>query len=143
MTTNRFMTTVVCDDVRKEVGNKLSYMGIYSEKIVVPRFPFTMAKLCFVMSVICPGEEDPPETLTLRMLRNDDVLAELTLPPEGLAAARAQIQLESDRQTRRFTSGSVLQIFPLQFTEPCTLKARALCDGKELKGGSWTVELAP
>jgi hypothetical protein len=39
--------TLFCDDVRLEVGNKLSYMGVF-QNIVVPNFPVWLPKLAVV-----------------------------------------------------------------------------------------------
>src|SRR5213593_106200 len=39
--------TLFCDDVRLEVGNKLSYMGVF-QNIVVPQLPVWLPKLAFV-----------------------------------------------------------------------------------------------
>src|SRR5438105_15245604 len=39
--------TLFCDDVRLEVGNKLSYMGVF-QNIVVPQLPVWLPKLAVV-----------------------------------------------------------------------------------------------
>src|SRR3954463_9081324 len=39
--------TLFCDDVRLEVGNKLSYMGVF-QNIMVPQFPVWWPKLAVV-----------------------------------------------------------------------------------------------
>src|SRR5436305_6414428 len=39
--------TLFCDDVRLEVGNKLSYMGVF-QNIVVPQLPVWLLKLAVV-----------------------------------------------------------------------------------------------
>jgi len=135
-----FMTTVVCDDVRKEEGNKLSYMGIYGSNILVPAFPFTLPKLCFVMSIVGPGEREPPKSLTFRLLKDEDVLAELSIPEDALMAAATHARVDPARNSRRLTFGTILQVFPIQFASPCTLRARAICDGAEIRGGSWPIE---
>lgn len=41
------MYTLFCDDVRLEVGNKLSLMGVFHQ-IVVQRFPVTLMKFAVV-----------------------------------------------------------------------------------------------
>ncbi len=41
------MYALFCDDVRLEVGNKLSLMGVFHQ-IVVPRFPVTVMKFAVV-----------------------------------------------------------------------------------------------
>jgi hypothetical protein len=134
------MTTVVCDDVRKEEGNKLSYMGIYGNSILVPNFPFTLAKLCFVMSLMAPGAKKTPKSLVFRLLRDDDVLAEISLPRAALVEAGRNAASDRAKDSQRLTIGTVLQIFPLQLAEPCVLEARAICDAVEIKGGAWPVE---
>jgi hypothetical protein len=42
----RELFSIVCDDIRVEIGNKPSFMGIYDEGIFVPEIPFSFAKLC-------------------------------------------------------------------------------------------------
>src|SRR5256714_7015076 len=39
--------TLLCDDVRLEVGNKLSYMGVF-QTIIVPQLPVWLPKLAVV-----------------------------------------------------------------------------------------------
>jgi hypothetical protein len=140
MSQQRFMTTIMCDDVRREEGNKLSYMGIYSSDLLVSGFPVTLPKLCFVMSVICPAREAPPTKLTFRLLRDEEVLAEMSISEDALSNLQQQTSGADSPDNKRLTIGTVIQMFPLQFSGPCVLKARALCDGEELKGGSWTVD---
>lgn len=41
---------IICDDVRDEVGNKASFMGVYQKDIFVPKIPFIFPKLCFVIN---------------------------------------------------------------------------------------------
>lgn len=140
MSTAWFMTTVVCDDVRKEEGNKLSYMGIYGNSILLPSFPFTLAKLCFVMTLMGPGTKKAPKSLLFRLFRDEELLAEISVPGEALAEAAKNASGGSANDLKRLTIGTVLQLFPFQLAAPCVLKARAICDGEEIKGGAWPVE---
>jgi len=44
--------SIVCDDIRQEINNKLSFIGIYGSlnpQILVSKVPFLFPKLCFVM----------------------------------------------------------------------------------------------
>ncbi|MEJ1963700.1 MAG: hypothetical protein WDO56_19930 [Gammaproteobacteria bacterium] len=140
MSATWFMSTVVCDDVRKEEGNKLSYMGVYGNSILLPSFPFTLAKLCFVMTLMGPGTRKAPKSLVFRLFRDEDLLAEISLPAAALSEAARNVAGGSTRDSKRLTIGTVLQLFPLQLATPCVLKARAICDGEEIKGGAWPVE---
>lgn len=42
-------TVLLCDDVRNELGNKLSIMGIYGPELWLGKLPAVMPKLCFVV----------------------------------------------------------------------------------------------
>ena len=46
----KFEYSMICDDIREEKGNKLTLVGVYPHNILVPNFPFTFAKLCFLFS---------------------------------------------------------------------------------------------
>lgn len=46
----KYEYSIICDDIRQEVGNKLSFMGIYGPDIVVPEVPFTFPQLCAAIS---------------------------------------------------------------------------------------------
>jgi hypothetical protein len=35
----RHLQTIFCDDIRHELGGKLSYIGVYSGRLIVPDFP--------------------------------------------------------------------------------------------------------
>jgi hypothetical protein len=43
----KFEYAIICDDIRQEIGHKLTFVGVYQEQIIVPAFPFTFPKLCF------------------------------------------------------------------------------------------------
>ncbi|MFM0135060.1 DUF6941 family protein [Caballeronia grimmiae] len=54
---NRFVSAIYCDDVRVEVSNKLSFIGIYRQTLIVPSLPAKLLKLCVVVEVVCPSEQ--------------------------------------------------------------------------------------
>jgi hypothetical protein len=39
--------TLLCDDIRQEMGGKTSLMGLYDHHIVVPQIPHSLPKVCF------------------------------------------------------------------------------------------------
>ena len=41
--------TIICDDIRQEIGNKLSFIGIYGPTLLVTKIPYVFPKLCFVI----------------------------------------------------------------------------------------------
>lgn len=61
----RVKSTLICDDIRFERGNKLSLMGVYNEHIFVANFPFLFPKLGFFQTL--GGVKDSEKfNLTLR-----------------------------------------------------------------------------
>lgn len=65
----RFADVIFCDDIRFEVGNKASYIGVYVEDAKVPDFPHTFPKLCAVINAKT-GAEDPFQSLIFRIFIN-------------------------------------------------------------------------
>lgn len=122
-----------CDDVRQEAGNKLSYMGIYGSNLVVPSFPTTLVKLCCVFSLRVPAQS-PPKSVIFRLLRDDEVLYEAdvsSVEPMRPAASPADAQ-----ERWALTIGTIAQLLSFPVTQNSRLKARAVVDGVELRGGA-------
>jgi hypothetical protein len=136
------MTSIFCDDVRLEHGNKLSYMGIYNGTIQLPMFPVMLAKLCVVMTVHCPGIAQVPASLVFNLYKDETLLHQMPIEMSEANSIFGQEGESTIPEDKRLSATSIMQIIPLQFTEPCKLKARAVCDGVELKGGTLVVELA-
>src|SRR5260221_12068288 len=55
---------VFCEDIRHEVGNKLSYMGVYRELMLVESFPVTIPNLV-VVAWVSTNVDDKIETMEL------------------------------------------------------------------------------
>lgn len=65
----KFQYAIICDDIRQEIGNKMSFMGIYKSKIIIPQEPFTFPKLCF--------------SITYKDVKADDSFSVILHNPEG------------------------------------------------------------
>ena len=50
MSITRHLEVIFCDDIREEVGNKISYMGVYSADLTVPVLPIVLNKLLYCCS---------------------------------------------------------------------------------------------
>ena len=80
---NRPTFCIVCDDVRMEVGNKPSFMGVYiSELAVHTPFPVILPKLAFIVYIISPID-DLPRNVTVRVNGPPDgqEIGKIQLPP--------------------------------------------------------------
>lgn len=81
MSSERFVFTQYCDDVRQEVGDKVSLMGCYGGDLIVsqPSGVVVLPKLCAQVRVVSPIER-PFRFVIFRAMLNDEVLAELRAP---------------------------------------------------------------
>ncbi len=132
----RFLTSTMCDDVRLEAGNKLSIMGSYvGGAIVVPQFPFTVAKLCFLSDLIILPPDSGPRGIKFRVYRDEELINENLMQPEF------DVSKVEDRDQKRMFIRSIFAVFPLTLHGPGRFKVRALCDDmeEEIKGGAWEI----
>jgi hypothetical protein len=128
------MWATFCDDVRQEVGNKLSYLGVYGPNLIVPEFPTTLLKLCCVFSVRVPMNASPKHVL-FKLLRDEEVLFEADVSPSEIMAPPLSVTAD-ETAGMALTIGSIAQLVGFPITQRCFLKARAIVDGRELRGGA-------
>jgi len=134
MSLEPFLWATFCDDVRQEVGNKLSYLGIYGPNLIVRAFPTTLVKLCCVLSVRVPPRS-LPKHVVFRLMRDDEVLYEADVTPAEIMGATQQDSADA-ADSKALTIASIAQLIAFPVTQRCLLTARALLDGKELRGGA-------
>ncbi len=137
----RNLQTIYCDDIRQEVSGKLSYIGAYSTSLIVASFPITLPKLCVSIRIISPVQ-NPIESLTVQILKDDEVLQELVIDDEQLAKSRESIpNLSSDEQQDGVQVFHAMTAFsPIQFDGPCALRVRAQTEDEEIRGVGLKVE---
>ena len=143
---SRFLLTVVCDDVRQEIGNKISIMGVYDSSIVVGGFPSVVPRLCFVMKARTPIGQ-PFQHLKFLVWRDDEVIVEAEVPEENLAALTIPTVLPPDVPSGEPTDRAILAtlvmvVSPIVFDKPCRLRFRAITESEELRGGTLVVTAA-
>lgn len=140
----RHVETLFCDDIRHEVGGKLSFIGVYSGGLFVTAFPVTLPKLCLSVKIISPADE-PLRELSLRISRDEETLQELALGEEQLAEASDSTEdmTEEQRKERIQMAQFMLVFSPIQFDGPCALQVRVQTEEGELHGMSLKVEQAP
>lgn len=142
---SRFFEVIVCDDVREELGNKRSFMGIYENAIVLDAFPAILPRLCFVMKARTPADR-PFESLTFLVKRDDEVIIHAEMTAGQLAVIAGQeISLLADGappdpgDSSAVTVTAIMVLSPMTFEKPCRLRFLALTESEELRGGSFVV----
>ena len=74
--------TILCDDVRQEVGGKMSLMGIYSKDIVVNKVPAILPVINLVL--MFEGIKEPFEQLLVTVVtpKSDPIKFSYPVPPD-------------------------------------------------------------
>ncbi|HOQ43538.1 MAG TPA: hypothetical protein PK178_15360 [Smithellaceae bacterium] len=73
--------TILCDDIRQEIGNKISLMGIYSKEIVVPSIPFVFPRLCLWLTAKDIKREIADLKVVVTTPQNEPITNDLPAPP--------------------------------------------------------------
>ena len=140
----RHVETLFCDDIRHEINGKLSYIGVYSGALFVPAFPATLPKFWVSVKIVTPADE-PLHSLTLRILKDDEILREIVFDEEQLAStleAFAELS-DEERRLRVQMPQFLLEFIPLYLEKACTLRVRALADHEELRGVGLSIDQIP
>ncbi|CAM2164874.1 Phosphatidylserine decarboxylase [Paraburkholderia sacchari] len=132
----RFAYCHFCDDVRLEVGNKSSLMGVYGGDLQVPSFPFALPKLAVVTFISTPTDE-PMSTLIFEVRDGSDVLAQYEVPKHELEAVQKSVSARDDsvEPAQALALGATAFLSPFSVDRPKVIKAVVICDGKEFVAG--------
>lgn len=141
---NRAVHTIFCDDIRQEVNGKVSYIGVYADALLASRFPITLPKLCLALKVTTPAE-GPFRSLKVRVLRDDEILADVEVGKAALALTRkgSSGMAKSRRGQLAQAVQANLVFSPLRLDGPCTLRVRVDTEEGELEGLGLRVDLMP
>ena len=141
--TDRYISTIFCDDIRHEVNGKMSLIGVYGGDLSVPSFPFTLNKFCISAKIVLrPGElQLPPMTLKIsigdQLIYSQD-LDETMVPPANSSNG------DSDQTEKRLVCQILMNLSPLELTEPGKLKvAVEIEDEDDIVGLSLKIHQTP
>ena len=133
MSFHPFLLAIFCDDVREEAGNKVSYMGVYGPNLVVQSFPTTLLRLCCVFHLRIPVAMKPRK-IVLRLTRDDQRIFEIEVTPTAANEAAEKLAEEAVG-AHAISFNHVVPLVNLQISQTSVLKALAIVDGKEIRGG--------
>ena len=141
---DRQVSTTFCDDIRQEIGGKLSYMGVYGAEMFVGSFPVTLPKFCLALRVMTPADM-PFRAMKFRLFRDADLLAEAEMAEAQLVANQSGLDgvSESDRKDMLMTVQGMLVFTPLALEGPCVFRVRVVTESEELRGPGLRILLAP
>ncbi len=128
---DRFLHAIFCDDIRFELQNKLSLMGIYYGSITPEALPTYLARFCAHAVAVTPVER-PFRQVDLQLLLNDVVVQEMSVPPEALVMDPEKSLLPTPSRLAAF--GGNLVVSPLYLSEPGVISVRAITEEGILTG---------
>lgn len=137
-TPGRYVHTIWCDDIRQEIGNKPSLMGVFTGGILLPAVPGALSRLGVYTWVVSPIDK-PIESLQLQVIRDDGlVLAEIKQegPPHS-ALPRVE-----DATRQHVVVG--VNMGPIEIPQGCkwfVVKVKA--DGDEIEGPKLRITVDP
>lgn len=140
MIEHRFVQVQFCDDIRHEVSNKFSLIGCYAADLIVDRMPALLPKLCMQVLISTPITKRF-QSLKIKTLINHELLAELEVPSEALAASTDPNAPEG---ATRSTIAAVMVLSPFAVAEPGLLRVEVETESETLVGNRlWLRTLSP
>ena len=133
----RHIEVIYFDDIRDEVGNKLSYMGVYSGELNVPTAPVVLPKLCIAVKVITDFN-DPLRELEVRIVKGDDEVELLTTGPIPMLEDTSCFDGNPARLGVRLT----FMLAPFQIDEDSILRVKAKTEREELQAMALRIRVA-
>ena len=134
--------TIFCDDIRQELGGKLSYIGVYSSILYLSGgFPATLPKFGFSIHYIQPGRR-PKTPIDIMIYLPGDTKnkpsIKLSIPLDTIESA----EIPDDHAERLFHAAAVVPMTGLQLKSPGLIVVRARCEKKTKKIGGLRIETA-
>jgi hypothetical protein len=135
-------TVIFCDDIRDEVGGKVSHMGVYQRHLYVHGdFPFSLPKFGMVLTYADDIDEAPEEVEFQIRLPGDDSEPSI----KGLAKRgpeTAKEPLPDGTMPGRVIFTANLLLAPLVLKQEGPIRVVALRNGEEIKMGTLFVQKA-
>lgn len=139
------MTTYVhatyCDDIRQEVGGKITLVGIYAGQCLVPMIPCALPKLC-VMINISATRADPITSAVITGAFAGSEVFSMEMDEGQIAQIMAQsFSARPDGKHMMLVVMGVMSPFNVSASGKLTLKV--IANGEELYCEGLEINLAP
>jgi hypothetical protein len=141
----RYGYSIFCDEIRNEVGGKLSFVGCYNAVMfAAPKFPVVLPKFCIHFHVFSPVTQ-PYESVLSRCYvpgRTDPVSEETIEVPTLQDQMNLLASLPKNGGAPPYIVVAASLVFtPFEIPKPGMIQIRALINGGpgELEVGSLTV----
>jgi hypothetical protein len=138
-----FGYTVFSDDIREEVGEKLTFVGVYTRSMIVNAdLPLDLPKFCiFARYYERPNESHSPVRICIFMPGDEDNSPTISeeLPVDEVRAKVAVLDRPVDLPDPLVPMDFFAVLTPFTLTQEGYIKVRAYRDGQEIRLGALRV----
>ena len=135
----RYVFCQYADDIRQEMGNKISMMGIYQGGMhVTGPVPQQLPKLV-ISSIFNTPVEQRVENISVDVILNEEVLQNVTPPQESLREMQDAAHKSSDAKMLSMQMVFVMQPFPINGSGK--LRVRIVADGEIFDSNALQIEV--
>ncbi|GGX99039.1 hypothetical protein GJV26_15910 [Massilia dura] len=133
----RFIHTMYCDDVRQEIGGKMTFVGAYQSQMVA-ELPgeLVLPKLCIVVTAQTPHDQ-PFKEMKVKLYHDDEVIQELDVP----TAMDSTVAMEDEEGVNFHVVGIIITLQGLRFQKNSMLRVRMETGDEELSAPAFQVVL--
>lgn len=135
---SRYAHVIYCDDIRNEIGNKLTLVGVYQGALVASPIPALLPKLCVVLTLHTPKER-MFEQVSVVGTYDDQEAFRMELSKEELDSITADLPPPS-ADTKSYEMTLMATLTPFQIETTGTLKLEIIADGEQLRCSSLSIK---
>jgi len=136
----RFAYSVFCDDLRSEVNNKISMMGIFGSLMYLQTFPSVLPKLCAVITASTPVDQ-PFKSISFKGTMDGNVIFDISMNESQITEMRQSASFIDD--PKFFEAKAMVVLSPLHLTNPTRIHVTVLADGQEIECGGLQISKSP
>lgn len=137
----RYAHAVFCDDIRQEMGGKITLVGIYQGQCLVPAIPCSLAKLCVSITISAP-RSSPPKAVQVKGTYAGAEVISMNLDQTQIDAIMSgSPNHRPDGKRMMLVLMGIMS--PFMVKEPGRLALQVLADDDELPCDSLDINVAP
>lgn len=137
----RYAHAVFCDDIRQEVGGKITLVGMYAGQCLVPQIPSILPKLCLLLS-ISATKANPLKSVTATGVFAGNEVFRMEFDEKQINEIMAASFISTpEKKTMMLMLMGVMS--PFQVSDAGKLTLSVIADGEELSCEGLTVAIAP
>ena len=135
---DRFVHALFCDDMRHEMGNKVSFMGCYQSELFVPFAPLALPKLCVYVTISTPAER-PFKALSIRVDQGSNTIANI----DTTSADWAQRMPPAPDDVTMLPANVGVMLSPFVINEPGDIRVVVTTEEGEMLGPRLRLKVMP